>query len=345
MGLRDIRDEIDTLDAELVKLLARRLKLVSSAAEHKHNRDGVRDPARVEAVVGRIREHGLACEADPMALEMIYYAIIDEGIKLEMAAYEQRVQQDPHYLAVSPDHTEAHAAVADLMNLMSTMRAMRRLDDRPVARDLLRKLIEAASWAPFGGNEQRYRFVIVTDKSQLERLAVPWAKAMEFHLKALRLPMWAEESQRFERVRAAMVYQRDNFSRVPALVVVCREPVRFWGRLIHKPLRTFRTLSALGPMDSVRVTCNLRNWSRRAGSASVYPAVQNLLLAARAHGLGATLTTWHSAFEQDFKSVLAIPRGVDIYALVPIGYPLGNFGSVRRRPVDELVDFEHWRGR
>jgi nitroreductase len=74
----------------------------------------------------------------------------------------------------------------------------------------------------------------------------------------------------------------------------------------------------------------------------VYPGVQNLLLAARAHGLGATLTTWHLALESEFKAVLGIPRGVQTYALIPVGWPRGNLGPVKRRPASEVIHRDRW---
>lgn len=79
-----------------------------------------------------------------------------------------------------------------------------------------------------------------------------------------------------------------------------------------------------------------------AEAASVYPAVQNILLTARALGLGATLTTLHLALESDFKRALGIPRRVRTFAILPVGYPLGRFGPVRRRPVEQVIHWERW---
>ncbi len=84
----------------------------------------------------------------------------------------------------------------------------------------------------------------------------------------------------------------------------------------------------------MRVSANLGE------ASSIYPAVQNLLLAARAHGLAATMTIWHMFREKDFRRVLGLPKDMGLYALVPIGWPEGNFGPVRRRPVDEVL---HWQ--
>jgi nitroreductase len=83
------------------------------------------------------------------------------------------------------------------------------------------------------------------------------------------------------------------------------------------------------------------NPSRTAGS-SIYPAVQNMLLAARALGLGATLTTLYLSFEKEVEAALGLPADMHSYALLPIGYPMGRFGSVRRVSVDDIVYGDRW---
>jgi nitroreductase len=80
----------------------------------------------------------------------------------------------------------------------------------------------------------------------------------------------------------------------------------------------------------------------RASGASIYPAVQNILLAARALGLGATLTTRHLVYEAETEAALGLPPGVHSYAIIPVGYPMGNFGAVRRRPLEEVVFLDRW---
>jgi nitroreductase len=79
-----------------------------------------------------------------------------------------------------------------------------------------------------------------------------------------------------------------------------------------------------------------------AEASSIYPAVQNLLLAARAHGLGANITIWHIPREDDVKAILGIPKHVHTYALIPVGYPRGRFGPVRRRPVADVIHRDRW---
>ena len=80
----------------------------------------------------------------------------------------------------------------------------------------------------------------------------------------------------------------------------------------------------------------------RTSGSSIYPAVQNMLLAARALGLGATLTTVYLQFEQEAEAALGLPPNVHSYALLPIGYPLGRFGPVRRVPLADVVYEDRW---
>ena len=80
------------------------------------------------------------------------------------------------------------------------------------------------------------------------------------------------------------------------------------------------------------------HWS----GSSIYPAVQNMLLAARALGLGATLTTLHLVFEKEAEAALGLPSNVHSYALLPIGYPMGRFGPVRRVPLADVVFEDRW---
>ena len=80
----------------------------------------------------------------------------------------------------------------------------------------------------------------------------------------------------------------------------------------------------------------------RSRGASVYPAVQNLLLAARARGLGGCLTTTHLIREEEIKSILGIPDHINTFALIPLGYPQDDFGPVRRGPVSEVTYLDRW---
>ena len=91
-----------------------------------------------------------------------------------------------------------------------------------------------------------------------------------------------------------------------------------------------------------RVHRGRRGGPTRGSGASIYPAVQNMLLAARALGLGATLTTRHLLYEKEAEAALGLPPGVHSYAILPIGYPMGKFGPVGRGPLKEIVFQDQW---
>ena len=83
-------------------------------------------------------------------------------------------------------------------------------------------------------------------------------------------------------------------------------------------------------------------FAARSEAASIYPAVENLLLAARAHGLGACLTTWHLLAEDEIKAIPGIPKGVHTFAVIPLGWPLRPFGPVNREPVERVLHRDRW---
>jgi nitroreductase/chorismate mutase len=328
LSLPDVRRSIDQIDDQIVPLLARRLALVESAQRFKHDLIDVRDEARQAAVLAGARERAGAVGADADAIETIYRTLLAEGI----AAESQR------FLGVS----EPGASAA--LELMATMRAMRRLDPRPVPDDVLQRLVEAASWAPNGGNRQAYTFITVTAREQMARLAPLWETVVDFYLSALDGAGVGQDGARHERVLEAMRYQRDHFAEIPALIAVCYKPSNLARRFLSRPRSAGDAVRAVGLRNTAQAAFNMRRWGRRASAASVYPAVENLLLAARAHGLAATMTTWHSALDSKFREALELPRGHQIYAMVPVGYPLGKFGPVRRRPVSELMMRDRFDG-
>jgi nitroreductase len=140
------------------------------------------------------------------------------------------------------------------------------------------------------------------------------------------------------RMLASLEYQRDHFAEIPALVVVCGEPGGFGSTRSSTGALAFlvRRVGLRRTLGLVRGVSRLG----RADAGFYYPAVENLLLAARAHGLAACLTTWHLLAEDEFKAVIGIPEEVQTWAIIPIGWPLRRFGPVNRRPVDEVIHCE-----
>ena len=234
-------------------------------------------------------------------------------------------------------------ADAPLLEVMATMRAMRRLRPDPVPDELLERLVEAATWAPSGGNAQAYSFVVVTDRTQMARLAELWCAVCDFYLASVAtVPPQGTDEAVYDRMRTALRFQRDHFAETPAVIVACYD-LGPWRRQLARRGREFAgALRGLGGRRAAQLLRGARAFSERSEAASVYPGVQNMLLAARALGLGATLTTWHLALEDDFKAVLGIPRRVRTYAVVPVGWPRGRFGPVRRRAAREVIHRDRW---
>ena len=231
-----------------------------------------------------------------------------------------------------------------IFELMHTMRAMRRLKPDPVPRDLLEQLVAAATWAPSASNAQAYSYLVVTDRAQMSRLAVLWRKVADFYLSlaakyAEKYPVPNLTAEQGQRMLAALRYQEEHFAQTPALIVACYNTAP--PRLSDLPA-LWSSLRGLGWRHGWAVARHLGRCKLVGDAASSYPGVQNLLLAARALGLGATLSTWHLFLEDDFKRVLGLPRHVTPFALIPVGYPLGRFGPVRRIPATEVIHWDRW---
>lgn len=202
-----------------------------------------------------------------------------------------------------------------LLEGLSTTRAIRRYTDEPIPDDVLRDILFAATRAPSGSNRQPFRFVVLTDSDQAKQAKSMISKGARSvwagKRKADRYDQrsGADESSPKARMARTMDAYVENFDKVPALILPClvryREPA---------------------PMEG----------------ASVYPAVQNLLLAARALGYGGVITGFHSMVNKELKSLLSIPEEVFIACTITLGKPAGKHGPVRRRPMSELVYQDGW---
>jgi nitroreductase len=202
---------------------------------------------------------------------------------------------------------------SEFFEILSTTRAMRRLKPDPIPDELLQRLLQAGAWAANSSNAQQWRFLVVRDPEVKRAVQVFYQRAFEEvidpHYRDGDPPPGVSREQ-YLRQFAAVGYLTEHLHEAPVWIVPCLE---------------------LG--DGV---------AGRASGASIYPAVQNILLAARALGLGATLTTRHLLYEVETEAALGLPPGVHSYAIIPIGYPMGKFGPVRRRPLDEVVFLDRW---
>ena len=197
-----------------------------------------------------------------------------------------------------------------------TTRAIRRYADEPVPDEVLRDILFAATRAPSGSNRQPFRFIVLTDgpvAREAKRLIGEGAS--RFWSAKREADGYDRGSGREEgspKARMARTMQRyvDEFEAVPVLVLACY--VRY------------------------------RDSTAFVDGASVYPACQNLLLAARALGYGGVMTGWHFSAAAELRALLEIPDDVELAATITIGRPVGRHGPVRRRPLPELVYGERW---
>jgi nitroreductase len=207
------------------------------------------------------------------------------------------------------------AETLSLLEGLATTRAIRRFTADPVPDDDLASIMWHATRAPSGSNRQPFRFVVLRDG--------PSAGAAKALLGRSFRELWAQKravdgyeagtgvDPTSPKSRMAATMQRfvDRFEDTPVVVLAC--------------LRRYREPQA-------------------TEGANVYPACQNLLLAARALGYGGVMTIWHAFVEAELRELLGLPEGVVIAATIPLGKPAGRHGPVRRRPVGELIYEDRW---
>ena len=213
----------------------------------------------------------------------------------------------------------------DLYEMMSTLRAVRRLRPDPIPADVLERVLQAACWAPTGGNAQPWRVFVVRSserKAQLAAIYAPeWAKYAEFAVRrATKTGVTGTELEKLQRTIDAGNFLADHLAEAPAILMFIADP----------------RMMAITDQNLDRVSM--------VGGGSVYPAVQNAMLACRAEGLGCTLTTLHCLKEPDVQAALGIPAEWATLAMIPIGYPVGKgHGPIARQRPSELA-FDDWFG-
>lgn len=206
---------------------------------------------------------------------------------------------------------------------MSTLRAVRRLKSDAIPDAILHRVLEAATWAPTGGNVQPWRVIVVKDAAKKAALGAlyleRWKVYVEGHRRLIADAL-DDVKDKAERMLASGDYLADHFGEAPVIAVFCFNPQ---GMTI--------TDAAL---DRVSVV----------GGASIYTAVENFLLACRAEGLGCTLTTLLCEVEPQVRELLGIPDPWGTACAIPIGWPkLRGHGPISRRPVEKLAFLDGWK--
>ncbi|MEQ1698846.1 MAG: nitroreductase family protein [Ilumatobacteraceae bacterium] len=218
-------------------------------------------------------------------------------------------------------------SVNPVIDAIMTTRAMRRFSSEPVADADIETCLRAAQQGPSGGNVQPQQYVVLTDPAVRAEVGAFYQRAYHRYEQSLPEPMsFPDEAQAaaWRRTRDASRHLADHLGDVPVLVLFL-QPIIPWG-----------SVDAEGPMDIGRL------------DASVYPSVQNFLVAARSLGLGTALTTVIRIHSREVLDLLGVPTRDDgsprfeIAALIPVGHPVGKFGVAPRKPAAAVTHWNAW---
>ena len=204
-------------------------------------------------------------------------------------------------------------SASDVWAVMSTTRTIRRFTDEPVGAAVLHQCLEAATWAPSGANAQGWRFVVLRSPAQRAVVAQAAAHALEVIEPVYGMTRPADDDH---------------------------------GRRARTNRATYELHDRAGEFTSVLFTQKrYPTASELLLGGSIFPAMQNFLLAARALGLGACLTSWASyGGEPLLRHAVGVPEDWMLAGHIVIGWPRGNHGPVRRRPLAEVVSLDRWDG-
>lgn len=203
-----------------------------------------------------------------------------------------------------------------LVEAMVTQRAVRRVLPDPVAPGIVRRCIELALEGPTGSNGQNWEFVVVTDQKTKARLQVQYRRIWALYGRAGERV--AADDPQTARILASVRWQVEHFTEIPVVVVAC---LRGGANLPYVPMPAMANTAHYG---------------------SIYPSVQNLLLAARAVGLGASLITLPLWSVTVARRILGLPLSVEPCCVVPLGWPRGRYGPKPRKPVDQVIHLERY---
>lgn len=227
-----------------------------------------------------------------------------------------------------PDQHGTFKVDIRLFEAIYTTRAMRWLKPDPVPDAMIQQVLEAGIQAPNAGNRQNWLFMVVRDAEQRRRIGEIYRRVSLWVLQRY------EHSSRpgfqsageYERMMQGGMHLYEHMQDAPLLLIPCLRITPF-------------QLPDQIPAD---VQTAMREAAPWTAGASIYPAVQNIILACRALGLGTVLTTNHTIAEEEIKQVLNLPPEYRTFALMPIGYPERNFGPVKRRALSEVAMLDRY---
>ena len=197
------------------------------------------------------------------------------------------------------------------------MKLHRRLKPDPVPDEMIKKILDAGTCAPSGQNLQRWAFLVVTDTEGKRFFGERYDYWMRNRFGS-RLNQMNDPTSMGRSIKAAM-HLSAHMHEAPVLLFCCG--TRDWPFVVPAEARVGLAPPSYG---------------------SIYPCVQNILLACRGLGLGASLTTMHQMFEPEMHEFFGIPETHGVVAVIPIGFPQGNFGSITREPAETKTHFNRW---
>lgn len=213
----------------------------------------------------------------------------------------------------------------DLLEGLMTTRAMRRYTDEPISEEEIDTCLRAARQAPSGGNIQPWQFLVVTDPALRRQVGEIYGRAYRRYEPAMvkMMPAFrsAEDEAAFLRTRDASRHLADHMGSAPVQVLFL--------------------------MPDISMTLADEEGELDVGTpyASIYPAVQNFILAARSLGIGTVLTTVHRIYQNEVRTLFEIPDRYQTVALVPMGRPRGRWGVAPRRPLEKVTSWNRFGSR
>jgi nitroreductase len=221
------------------------------------------------------------------------------------------------------EEIERRLAAMSTLEALETQRSIRRVLPDPVDDDLIRRLIELSLEAPTGSNGQNWEFVVVRDPKVRAAFGTQYRRAWRLYGSAgRRLASRRPEADQMNRILRSVQWQVDHFEEVPVLVVCCLRAE--YGRIPFVPNPPIANSTHYG---------------------SIYPSVQNLLLAARAVGLGASLVTLPLWSTMAARRVVGLPMTIEPCCIVALGWPRGRYGRKNRKPVEAVVHLDRYGNR
>lgn len=211
----------------------------------------------------------------------------------------------------------------DLFEAIRTLRSVRAFRPDAVPDAIVHQIIEAATHAPSARNAQPWYFVAVRDRDTRGAIAALYERAWrqaQTYTQAVDADADIKECAGYTKLMRRVDALATHLDHAPVLILACLDTTQ------------------LGPMADGAGTI----LAPQSAYASIFPAVQNLMLAARAFGVGSTLTTLHSIVEADVRAVAGVPAHIHIAALIPLGYPVHPFRRTTRKPVDEVTFLDRW---